>query len=388
MPTEKEFLAKKAELEAKQDKLTAGTNIQINPNTNVISATDTTYSDVTGATSQTAGTHGLVPAPAAGDEGKFLKGDGTWDTVSPGSASLASLTDVDLTNPTDGQALVYDATNQEWVNGEAGNADYMELTQAQYDALTPAQQQNGTIYFITDGAGGGGSGGSGVKAVDVLWNGDVCPPTTGQNITLNHAIPSYDFLIFEVYNATYNTYSSPITISTDGLVVGNTYIQNGYAGSNTDAFFTYNSSTSLKIMRTSSASGSETYYKRILGVRVRGGSGESHYSTDEHIVGTDIDGATIYEQTFTPTTLPALSNTGQTRAINTGLTGIEQIWVESNSLCSNNMPFPYIHYATENVIGYFWEMNGGNPIIQIRAGSGSSSITITKLTVRYKKSIV
>lgn len=42
-----------------------------------------TYSDFTGATASTAGVHGLVPAPAAGDEGKYLKGDGTWGTVAP-----------------------------------------------------------------------------------------------------------------------------------------------------------------------------------------------------------------------------------------------------------------------------------------------------------------
>ena len=34
--------------------------------------------DMTGATSSTAGAHGLVPAPAAGDQDKVLKGDGTW----------------------------------------------------------------------------------------------------------------------------------------------------------------------------------------------------------------------------------------------------------------------------------------------------------------------
>lgn len=33
-----------------------------------------------GATASTAGASGVVPAPAAGDNGKFLKGDGTWDT--------------------------------------------------------------------------------------------------------------------------------------------------------------------------------------------------------------------------------------------------------------------------------------------------------------------
>lgn len=40
----------------------------------------TEVQDMTGATSSTAGAHGLAPAPAAGDEGKYLKGDGTWGT--------------------------------------------------------------------------------------------------------------------------------------------------------------------------------------------------------------------------------------------------------------------------------------------------------------------
>ena len=37
-----------------------------------------THSAMTGATSSAAGTSGLVPAPAAGDQDKFLKADGTW----------------------------------------------------------------------------------------------------------------------------------------------------------------------------------------------------------------------------------------------------------------------------------------------------------------------
>lgn len=43
-----------------------------------VDLSDTTYSDFAGATSSAAGANGLVPAPAAGDEGKVLKGDGTW----------------------------------------------------------------------------------------------------------------------------------------------------------------------------------------------------------------------------------------------------------------------------------------------------------------------
>lgn len=34
-----------------------------------------------GSSSGTAGSKGLVPAPAAGDQTKFLKGDGTWATA-------------------------------------------------------------------------------------------------------------------------------------------------------------------------------------------------------------------------------------------------------------------------------------------------------------------
>lgn len=36
---------------------------------------------MSGATSDTNGQSGLVPAPMAGDEGKFLKGDGTWSEI-------------------------------------------------------------------------------------------------------------------------------------------------------------------------------------------------------------------------------------------------------------------------------------------------------------------
>ena len=49
-----------------------------NNTTGTITTQDTTYSDMTGATASAAGTHGLVPAPAANAQGLFLRGDGTW----------------------------------------------------------------------------------------------------------------------------------------------------------------------------------------------------------------------------------------------------------------------------------------------------------------------
>lgn len=48
--------------------------------TKQITTQDTTYADFTKATASAAGTHGLVPAPAAGKQGQFLRGDATWAT--------------------------------------------------------------------------------------------------------------------------------------------------------------------------------------------------------------------------------------------------------------------------------------------------------------------
>lgn len=59
--------------------------------------TNTTYSPFKGATSSTAGESGLVPAPSAGDQGTFLRADGTWSNpetakYSTGTATTAGLT--------------------------------------------------------------------------------------------------------------------------------------------------------------------------------------------------------------------------------------------------------------------------------------------------------
>ncbi len=57
--------------------------------------TDTTYNVFTGADGTDAGSIGLVPAPLATDNNKFLKGDGTW-TYATGSGGA----DIDLSNLT------------------------------------------------------------------------------------------------------------------------------------------------------------------------------------------------------------------------------------------------------------------------------------------------
>ena len=53
--------------------------------------------DFTGASATQAGDTGLVPAPSAGDQSKFLRGDGTWATVSTSGGDYLPLTGGTLT---------------------------------------------------------------------------------------------------------------------------------------------------------------------------------------------------------------------------------------------------------------------------------------------------
>jgi len=73
---------------------------------------DTKYTDMTGASASAAGKAGLVPAPAAGGQAKYLRGDGTWQTppdtkYSPATQSTNGLMSAaDKTSLTDSAQLL------------------------------------------------------------------------------------------------------------------------------------------------------------------------------------------------------------------------------------------------------------------------------------------
>ena len=76
-----------------------------------------TYTAFTGTDGTSAGTTGLVPAPAIADADKFLKSDGTWDTAGGGSSVTVvqttgtSTTDVMSQNATTGMVFQNPGTN-------------------------------------------------------------------------------------------------------------------------------------------------------------------------------------------------------------------------------------------------------------------------------------
>ena len=125
---------------------TAGTNVQISSG-NVISATDTTYSNFVGTNGQTAGIAGLVPAPATTDAGKFLKADGTWDTAGGGGDTVYST--VTTSNSATGGAVYIgnlDANQAEQVDPTTTDNHYKYFWALPYD--NSKRPTNGSINIL------------------------------------------------------------------------------------------------------------------------------------------------------------------------------------------------------------------------------------------------
>ena len=97
-----------------------------------IDLTDTTYSVFEAATSSVAGSTGLVPAPAAGKQTSFLRGDGTW--VIPSQPTVNNPT---ITIKQDG------ATKGTFTLNQSGDAT-IELT----DANTTYAQATSTVLGL------------------------------------------------------------------------------------------------------------------------------------------------------------------------------------------------------------------------------------------------
>lgn len=65
-----------------------------------------------------------------------------------GSSTLAGLSDVNLTTPSNGQVLKYNSTSQKWENGTGGgSANIEELTQTEYDLLPDTKYSDDVVRF-------------------------------------------------------------------------------------------------------------------------------------------------------------------------------------------------------------------------------------------------
>jgi hypothetical protein len=208
--------------------------------------------------------------------------------------------------------------------GGGGNTNSVELTYAEYQALTPEQQLDGTEYFITDINGDGQQFqpicySDEEKEIGVWVDGrPVYQKTvtgTFSNATyLNISVADLDVLaILEIEGILLASDSANIvnigsddagavrfshTAITPGSTLEYITISKNDASSYGTASQVY---ATLRYTKSTDTAGSGTWTPQ--------GVPAHHYSTDEQVVGTWVDGKTLYEKTIDYTVNKSASHT-------------------------------------------------------------------------------
>lgn len=101
------------------------------------------------------------------DPVSYLMGQKAAGGGGGGSSTIAGLTDVDISNPTDGQTLVYNATSGKWENGASSGGvlvgtmpmgepyaldlTWREINDAAFTVFheAPGQHSTGLVYYVS-----------------------------------------------------------------------------------------------------------------------------------------------------------------------------------------------------------------------------------------------
>ena len=126
-------------------------------------AMQSSANDMTGATALTPGVHGLVPAPAAGDQDKFLTGAGTWEdlpTPSSGGHTIQNPSGMDMTQRStlqftgSGVTVSDDAINDKTVVGITAGGLLPHLVITSEAGATITITKDGTTISATETTSG------------------------------------------------------------------------------------------------------------------------------------------------------------------------------------------------------------------------------------------
>ena len=190
---------------------------------------------------------------------KLITSGAVYDAIANQQISdLDDLSDVNISSPSNGDVLKYDSTNSEWVNSQASNVSSLDDL-SDVTILTPS---DGDVlkYDSTSGEWINGQGGSSTSSLDDLTNVTITTPSDGQ-------VLKYDSTSQEWVNGTGGGGSSDphITLTQaqyDALV---------QAGTVDPTAFYFITDQEMPTI---------------------------HYSTNERIIGTWVDGSTLYEKTI------------------------------------------------------------------------------------------
>ena len=284
-----------------------------------------------------------------------------------------------------------------------GDTNYVELTQAEYNALTPEEKQNGTLYFITDGSGGGGGStvipnpigepagtlntiginniiydipgsgeGSSQTIAHILWSGSETVTTAGLDITLSHSVYDYDFITFTISQG--DGYDSILTYPVADLTNGESYINTGYGGASMDVYFDLLSDTTMRI--SASASAYPTIYKKVVGLKICGTLAPIIYSFEEREIGAWVDDKPLYQKSYELGTAIEISASGTNiESYIDNLTDIE-CFIEGESAYTGSTSGSNGKQGTAIFVGYI------NGVLKAYCSEGTVA---TIITLRYTK---
>lgn len=133
---------------------------------------NTTYSDMKGATTSAAGTHGLAPAPAAGAANRYLRSDGTWSVPPDNNTTYNDATQSShgLMTAADKKKIDELPTNATLSSTYAKKSEITGVYKykgsvATEDKLPTSGQTTGDVYDIAAASSYGAAG------MNVAWNG-------------------------------------------------------------------------------------------------------------------------------------------------------------------------------------------------------------------------
>lgn len=362
-----------------------------------IALTDTTYSAMTGATSSTAGASGLVPAPSAGDDVKYLKGDGTWATPAGGGTF-----DVTISTAT-GATWTSDKTYAQIVAAIAAGTpfnvrvDFPPMFTAAVNSVHYSPN-DGEVYF-----GMSFDPGSGMITETITIDSsnnitaaqDALPAVNDATLTITQGASTLGtFTANASSNVTIDVPGGSSTITGTGAPTsstaaevgqfyldtqtGNTYVCTDDTGG-TYTWDTVGGGVSLTMTTTDPGEGSALAANTILGV-YDGGGVTMDYSTAEQATGyTWIDGNMIYKKTVNFGALP--NSTAKTVAHSiTSLGKIIELEGYGRKTNGATYPLPYASAGSGSM-----ELYADNTNIEITTTNDRTDISECYVTLYYTK---
>lgn len=193
-----------------------------------------------GAGSSSGGTKGLVPTPSAGDNTKFLAGDGTWKNP---LASLSSLNDVVISTPSEGQVLRYDSSNSKWKNSNDSRIFY--------GTTIPSNSvgADGDLYYQYHETANGWTADSEYLVTDAGTVFDICDGRTysktnnGKAIAINYVSSSWSggmLVSQEQLACYYSNQGGSVTTTNSTVIDGTTWYISTPGGWKTGAHYNTN----------------------------------------------------------------------------------------------------------------------------------------------------